>query len=196
MPQTENYLGNLTIEYIHCVEAYHTPRFNTVGSWVYILISHCLSVCLWTESCPLCIFHKTCQIHFISYTSCQATSESVSHANLSKILKIRIFGKFLKFHFVLFWLGIWYESIVWVIMGWRGVFPEGRHCNCSTSFLFFLQIRLNAKNVTIKNLFLSEPEFDGQPYPEVYQLCICAANGKLFVAPSRGNCQATNTVCN
>ena len=23
------------------------------------------SVCLWTESCPLCIFHKTSQIHFI-----------------------------------------------------------------------------------------------------------------------------------
>ena len=32
---------------------------------VGILVSPCPSVHLWTESCPLCIFHNTSRIHFI-----------------------------------------------------------------------------------------------------------------------------------
>ena len=43
------------------------------------------------------------------------------------------------FDFVLFWLGIWYESIVWVIMGWQGVFSERRHPSC-TSFVLYLRL--------------------------------------------------------
>ena len=35
------------------------------------------------------------------------------------------------FDLVLFWLGIWYESIVWLIMGWWGVFSE---CRCFSCF--------------------------------------------------------------
>ena len=31
---------------------------------------------------------------------------------------------------MLFWLGIWYESLVWVIMGQRWVFSERRHSSC------------------------------------------------------------------
>ena len=33
---------------------------------------------------------------------------------------------------VLFWLAIWYESLVWVIMGCRGVFSERRRSSCSS----------------------------------------------------------------
>ena len=36
------------------------------------------------------------------------------------------------FDFVLFWLGIWYESIVWVVMGRPGVFSECRRSSCSS----------------------------------------------------------------
>ena len=62
-------------------------------------------------------------------------------------------------------------------------------------FVFF-QIRLNAKNITMKNILISRAEFDGSPYAEVYQLCVCGTNGKLFLSPSRGNCQATISICN
>ena len=58
------------------------------------------------------------------------------------------------------------------------------------------KIRLDARNITMRNIRISEPEFDGRAYPEVYQLCVCGKNGKLFLSPSRGNCQATQTVCN
>jgi len=56
-------------------------------------------------------------------------------------------------------------------------------------------IRLDAKNISIPNMLISRPEFDGNPYPDVYQLCICRSNGKLFISEARGNCQATGRVC-
>ena len=51
----------------------YTPRFNEVEGGVYwfhvvrpsVRLSVRPSVRLWTESCPLCIFHNTCRIHFI-----------------------------------------------------------------------------------------------------------------------------------
>ncbi|KAI0228022.1 Delta-sarcoglycan [Lamellibrachia satsuma] len=56
-------------------------------------------------------------------------------------------------------------------------------------------IRLDAKIIKFKNLPKSFPAFDGKPYPQVYQLCVCGMNGKLFMAPSRGNCQAVSNIC-
>ena len=46
-----------------------------------------------------------------------------------KILQIL----FDNFDFVFFWLGIQYDSIVWVIMRWWGVSSESRHSSCSSS---------------------------------------------------------------
>ena len=60
---------------------------------------------------------------FHIYTSYQATSEGVSCVNFLATFKNVKFWQFLKicnFDFVLFWLGIWCESLVWVIMGRRG----------------------------------------------------------------------------
>ena len=60
---------------------------------------------------------------FHIYTSYQATSEDVSHGKFLANFKILIFGnslKFVTFDFVLFSLGIWCESLVWVIMWRRG----------------------------------------------------------------------------
>ena len=45
------------------------PRFNEVERGAYwfhlVRLSICLSVRLWTESCPVCIFKNTRRIHFI-----------------------------------------------------------------------------------------------------------------------------------
>ena len=74
---------------------YNPPSAKLKGG---ILVSPCLSVCLsvylWTESCPLCIFNNTRPIHFIFCTSYQATSK-VLHVKL--VSKLKFFGKFFKF---------------------------------------------------------------------------------------------------
>ena len=77
-----------------------------------ILVSLCPSVC------PFCLdpFHI--------YASYKATSEGVSRAKfLAKFQNLQFWQifKICNFDFVLFWLGIWCESLVWVIMGRRGV---------------------------------------------------------------------------
>ena len=63
---------------------------------------------------------------FHIYTSYQALSESVPHAKFLEKFKDLNFWRFLKifnFDFVLFWLGISCESLVWVIM-WRRVVSQ------------------------------------------------------------------------
>ena len=56
----------------------------------------------------------------------------------SKILKLVFLQIYWICKFVLFWLGIWYESTIWVIMGYRRVFSKCRHSNCcSWSILMF-----------------------------------------------------------
>ena len=75
------------------------------------------SVHLWTESCPLYIF--TLLAGSISYLHILSSSFRCVACNVC--FKIWNFGKFFKFvTFVFFWLGIQYESIVWVTMRWRG----------------------------------------------------------------------------
>ena len=65
----------------------------------------------------------------------QATSEGV--------LRVKVIAKFqysnfwqvfeiCNFDFVFLWYGIWYESIVWVIMGQQGVFSERSRSSCSS----------------------------------------------------------------
>ena len=51
------------------IPCHYTPHFNKVergNYWFHVVrLSIGLCVHLWTESCPLCIFHNTSQIHFI-----------------------------------------------------------------------------------------------------------------------------------
>ena len=82
-----------------------------------ILVSPCPSVRLWTESCPLCIFNNTHRIHFI-------------FAHLIKQFW-RIF-LICNFDFVFFWLGIQYDSMLWVIIRRRGVSSERRRSSCNS----------------------------------------------------------------
>ena len=73
------------------------------------------------------------------YTSYQATSEGVSRVmpvSKFKNLKFRWIFKICNFDFVFFWLGIQYDSMVWVIMrggGGGGVSSERRRSSCSSS---------------------------------------------------------------
>ena len=72
----------LWIWLIKCTHSY-TPRFNDVerGNTV----SHCPSVRLWSESCPLCILNKLDPFHVC--TSYQATSEGVRRVMIVSIFK-------------------------------------------------------------------------------------------------------------
>ena len=70
---------------------------------------------------------------------------------------------------VLFWLGIWYELLVWVIMGRRGVFSERKRSSCSSSLWFnysllfndtrFILFPMNYPNywITIKVMSINVP---------------------------------------
>ena len=104
--------------YVSKIHTYSTGVMHNVRAWcdmLYpplqrswkrgILVSPCpsarLSVWLWTESCPLCIFYNTHWIHLIF---------------------VQFLAFFLNLHL---WLcliltGIRYESIIWIIVGRRG----------------------------------------------------------------------------
>ena len=80
------------------------------------------SVRLWTKSCPLCISNNTHRIlviftHLIKQLHvCSLYFFKIQNLNFWQIIW------FCNFDFVLFWLRIQYESIVWVIMGrWLGI---------------------------------------------------------------------------
>ena len=86
---------------------------------------------LWTKSCPLCIFHNTSRIHFIFAHLIKQLQKVCCVKGIVKFQNLKfwqIFG-ICNFDFVLLWHGIWYESIIWVIMGQQGVFSE---CSCSS----------------------------------------------------------------
>ena len=81
-------------------------------------------------------------------TSYQATSEGVSRVMpVSKFFKSLKFWRIFKicnFDFVIFWLGIQYDSMVLVIMRRRGVSSERRRSSCSsliTQWRYNLQSR-------------------------------------------------------
>ena len=66
-------------------------------------------------------------------TSYQATSGDVSYVMFVSKFKNLKFCQILymcNFHFVFFWLGIQYDSMVWVIMRWWGVSSERRRSSC------------------------------------------------------------------
>ena len=45
--------------------SYTSASTKLIGGYTGITLSVCPSVCLWTESCPLCIFNNTHRIYFI-----------------------------------------------------------------------------------------------------------------------------------
>ena len=98
-------------------EYWFYPPLQQSWNGVYRFYHAGLSVC-GRNHCPLGIFNNMCWIYFISIILSSNSKKCVACKGLYKII---IFSKFLKLMTVLIWLGIWYESIVWVIMEWRGI---------------------------------------------------------------------------
>ena len=102
---------------------HYTPSHNeVVGGYIGFTPSVCPSVHPSRIPCALCSAYSSGWIHI--YTSYQATSEDVSCVKfLAKFKNLNFWQFFLNcnFHFVFFWLGIWCESLVWIIMGQQGV---------------------------------------------------------------------------
>ena len=109
-----------------------TASTKLIGGYTGITLSVCPSVdrivsALYLQQYSSDPFHIC--------TSYQATSEGVSRVmSVSKFKNLkfwRIF-KICNFDFVIFWLGIQYDSMVWVIMRRRGVSSERRRSSCSS----------------------------------------------------------------
>ena len=113
---------------------YHTPHFNEVEEgeyWFHLVCpSVCLSVCLWTEWCPLCIFHNTSWIHFI-FT--HLINQVCRVLRFLKNSKIRIFGNF----FNIFTLTLSCVHVIWMLK----LIPELSFC--ISDFWFSMMIPLD-----------------------------------------------------
>ena len=105
----------------------YTPRFNEVERGVYWYHLVCLSVCPSVDRIVSALYlQQYSSDPFHMCTSYQATSEGVSRVmrvNACNACKFwRIFKNF-NCDFVFFWLGIQYDSMVWVIIRRRG-YPQ------------------------------------------------------------------------
>ena len=114
----------------------YIPRFNEVDRGVYWYHLVRLSVCPSVDRIVSTLYlQQYSSDPFHICTSYQATSEGVSRVMpVSKFINLkfwRIF-KFRYFDFVIFWLGIQYDLMVWVIMRRRGVSSECRRSSCSS----------------------------------------------------------------
>ena len=83
-----------------------------------------LSICATVDRIVSALYLQQCSSDpFNICTSYLATSEGVTHVMfVSKFNSLKFWRILLtcSFDFVFFWLGIQYDSIVWVIMRWRG----------------------------------------------------------------------------
>ena len=121
----------------------YTPRFNEVDRGVYWYHLVRLSVCPSVDRIVSALYlQQYSSDPFHICTSYQATSEGVSRVMpVSKFKNVKLWRifKICNFDFVIFWLGIQYDSMVWVIMRRRGVSSERRRSSCSS----LIQISLN-----------------------------------------------------
>ena len=84
--------------------------------------------------CPFCSFYSSGWIHFIFMHLIKQLPKVCRVQSFLQNLKFWQFFKICNFDFVLFWLGIWCESLVWVIMGRRRGISERRHSSFSSYF--------------------------------------------------------------
>ena len=127
---------------------YYTPRtIKLLG--VYWFHSLRPSVCpsVRPTSCVRSVAPKVLVGFFHIYTSYQATSEGVSHVKfLAKFQNLNFWQcfKIYNFDFVLFWLGIWCESLIWIIgprHGAAGGISECRRSSCSNLVLIKILLK-------------------------------------------------------
>ena len=108
-----------------CRHSSYTPRTTKLlGGYIGFTPSVRLSVRPSRIPCPLCSFYSSGWIHFIFMHLIRQLQKVCRMQSFLQNFKIWNFGNLKKncnFDFMLFWLGIWCESLVWVIMGRRGV---------------------------------------------------------------------------
>ena len=117
------------IPVLFCITSllYHLHN-EVVGGYIGFTLSIPPSVCPSVRPsripCMLCSTYSSGWIHFIFIHLIKQFPKVCRVFGFLQHLKIWIFGNFFKicnFDFVFFWLGIWCESLVWVIMGQQGV---------------------------------------------------------------------------
>ena len=98
-----------------------------------ILVSPCPSVCPSVDRIVSALYlQQYLPDPLYICTSFQATSEGVSCEKIVSKFEIWQILYIHNLNFVFFWLGIQYESMVWVIMRRQGVSSECRHSICSS----------------------------------------------------------------
>ena len=123
--------------------------------------------------CPLCSAYSSGWIDFIFVHLIKQLQKVCRMYSFLQNFKIWSFDNFLEicnFDFVFFWLGIWCESLVWVIMGGGGGgISECRHSSCSSFYLIntwiiFLLMKtpLQTHNWDLMNTLM--PETNGQDF--------------------------------
>ena len=111
-------------------------RFNEVDRGVYWYHLVRLSVCgqnrVRSVSSTILI-GSISYLHILSsnFRRCVACNARFKFQKFEILANLRIF-KICNFDFVIFWLGIQYDSMVWVIMRRRGVSSERRRSSCSS----------------------------------------------------------------
>ena len=118
--------------------------------WGYIGFTSSVRLSVSLSICPASLVHSaapTVLVGSISYIYILSNNfwRCVMYQVSRKLSKFEFFGNFFNMcnllDFVLFWLGIWCQSLVWVIMGRRGI-SECRRTSCSSFVLFWIQICL------------------------------------------------------
>ncbi|XP_076319359.1 zeta-sarcoglycan-like isoform X2 [Tachypleus tridentatus] len=56
------------------------------------------------------------------------------------------------------------------------------------------KIWFDSEKIELKNIKIALPTTRGRTYAGIYQLCVCE-NGRLFLSPPEGHCQADDVVC-
>ena len=112
------------------------PSHNELVRGVYWFHSVRLSICLSIRpTSRVCSVALTVLVGSISYLYILSSNfrRCVACKFVAKFLNLNCwqFFKICNFDFVLFWLGIWCKSLVWVIMGQRGI-SERRLSSCSS----------------------------------------------------------------
>ena len=117
---------------------YYTPA-KRICCRVYWFHSFCQSVCPSNcpsrIPCPLCGSYSSGWIHFI-FIHLIKQFQNVCHVwRFLQNLNFWQFFLICNFDFVLFWLGIWCELLVWVIMGRRGVLYISGHRHSTLGYV-------------------------------------------------------------
>ena len=128
---------------IHYTPASTKLKRGYTGFTLSVCPSVRLSICLSVDRVVSALYLQQYLLDpFHICISYQAILEGVLREMFVSKCKKLNFGAFFKFvtfvckfvicNFVFFWLGIQYDSIVWVIMRWRGVSSECMRSSCSS----------------------------------------------------------------